>query len=94
MDNIPSIRDKVKTVKRLSENQKQKVQHQELDWTPDDIRPEKIISAPTWACYALIWATHFFEALALLDVRHCPKLQSYAISRKTNDANLTKWQKP
>ena len=29
MDNIPSNNDKVKTVEHLSENQKQKVQHQE-----------------------------------------------------------------
>ena len=29
MDSIPSNSDKVKTVKHLSENQKQKVQHQE-----------------------------------------------------------------
>ena len=35
----------------------------------------------------------FFEASALLNVRHCPNLQSCAISRKTNDANLRKWQK-
>ena len=34
-----------------------------------------------------------FEVSALLDVRHCPKLQSYAISRETNDANLRKWEK-
>ena len=33
----------------------------------------------------------FFEVLALLDVRHCPKLQSCAISRKTTDATLRKW---
>ena len=34
------------------------------------------------------------EFSALLDVRHCPKLQfSAAISRKTNDTNLRKWQK-
>ena len=30
---------------------------------------------------------------AILDVRHCPKLQSCAISRNTNDATLRKWQK-
>ena len=28
----------------------------------------------------------YLEILALLDVRHCPKLQSCAVSRKTNDA--------
>ena len=35
----------------------------------------------------------FLEVLALLDVRHCPKLQSCAISRKINDTALRKWQK-
>ena len=59
--------------------------------THDKIRPEKIISALILACYALIWTTKFFlEVSALLDVRHCPKLQSFAISRKTNDENLRK----
>ena len=28
------------------------------------------------------------------NVRHCPKLQCCAISRKTNDANLRQWRKP
>ena len=31
---------------------------------------------------------------ALLHAGHCLKLQSYAISKKTNDATLRKWQKP
>ena len=31
--------------------------------------------------------------LPLLHVRHCCKLSMYAISRKTNDPNLRKWQK-
>ena len=34
------------------------------------------------------------EVSALLDVRHCPKLPSCVISKKTNDTNLRKWQKP
>ena len=34
----------------------------------------------------------FFEVLALLDVMYCPKMQSCAISRKTSDATLRKWQ--
>ena len=50
----------------------------------DDIRIENIISTP-------ISATNFFlKVLALLDVRHCPKLQSCARSRKYNDATLRK----
>ena len=53
-----------------------------FEWMLKNTRIEKIISAP-------IWATIFFSELsALLDVRHCPKLQSCAISRKTNDATL------
>ena len=35
----------------------------------------------------------FVKVLALLDVRHCPKLQSYAISRKYNDTTFRKLQK-
>ena len=58
-----------------------------FEWILDDIRIEKIISAP-------IWAPIFFKVSALLDVRHCPKLKSCVISRKTNDATLRKWQKP
>ena len=42
---------------------------------------ENLISVPVWV------------VSALLDVRYCPKLQSYAISKKTNDANLRKSQK-
>ena len=40
-----------------------------------------------------IWARFDSEVSALLDVRHCPKLQSCAISIRTNDTNLGKWQK-
>ena len=60
----------------------------QFEWTLDDIRIEKIISA-------LIWATIFFflTVSALLDAKHCPKLQSCAISRKTKDAALRKRQK-
>ena len=49
-----------------------------FEWTLDDIRIAKIISAP-------IWATKFFwgKVSALPVVRHCPKLQSCAMSRKT-----------
>ena len=35
----------------------------------------------------------FFKVSALQDVRHCPKLQYCAISRKTNDVIMRKWQK-
>ena len=55
-----------------------------FEWTLDDIRIENIISTP-------ISATNLFlKVLALLDVRHCPKLQSCARSRKYNDATLRK----
>ena len=57
-----------------------------FEWTLNDIRIEKTISAP-------IWATKLFLKVSpLLDVRHCPKLQSCPISRKTYDATLRKWQ--
>ena len=37
---------------------------------------ENLNLTPTLVCQALIWATNFFlEVSALLDVRHCPKLQ-------------------
>ena len=32
-------------------------------------------------------------SVSLLDVRYCPKLQFYAILKKTNNANLRKLQK-
>ena len=35
----------------------------------------------------------FLRVLLLLDVINCCKLSLYAISRKTNDPNLKKWQK-
>ena len=58
-----------------------------FEWKLYDIRIEKIISDP-------ISATKLFlEVPALVVVRHCPKLQSCAISRKSNDATLRKWQK-
>ena len=44
-----------------------------FEWTFDDIRIEKIIIS-------------FFEVSAQLYVRHCPKPQSCALLRKTNDA--------
>ena len=53
-----------------------------------DFRIEKII-------YAAICAANFFlEVSTVLYVRHCPKLQSCAISSKTNDAILRKCQNP
>ena len=42
-----------------------------------------------------IWAPKFFFVdLTLLDVKHCCKLSLHAISRKTNEPNLRKRQKP
>ena len=57
-----------------------------FQWTLDNIRIEKIILAP-------ILPKNFFEVSALLAVRHCPKLQSWLLSGKTNDGTLRKWQK-
>ena len=36
---------------------------------------------------------NILQILPLLDVRHCCKLSLNAISRKTNEPNLRKWQK-
>ena len=62
-----------------------------FDWMSNDIRTEKIISSSIWANQTLICAIiFFFEVSALLEVRHCSKLQSCAISRKTNTVTLRK----
>ena len=60
------------------------IQTSKFEWMLDKIRIKKI------------WPTIFFslEVSALLDVRHCLKLQSCAILRKYNDATLRKLQKP
>ena len=51
-----------------------------------------------WAQFWTLWHKFgsrkvFSWILSLLDVRHCCKLLLYATSRKTNESNLTKWQK-
>ena len=47
-----------------------------------------LISDPIWG------PRNFFSwVLPLLVVKQCPKLSSYAISRKTNEPNLRKWRK-
>ena len=58
-----------------------------FEWKLDDIRMEKIIST------TILATKYFLEVSALLDIRHYPKLQSCAISRKHNNATLRKWQK-
>ena len=50
-----------------------------FEWKLADIRIKKITSAPISGKKIVL------EVLALLDVRHCPKLQSCAISRKYNN---------
>ena len=59
-----------------------------FEWMLANIRIKKIISTLIWATFFFVFV--FFEVSALLDVRHCPKLQSCEITRKTNDATLTK----
>ena len=49
-----------------------------------NIRIKKIIMVTMWDIIV-------FEASVLLDVRHFPKLQFCAMSRKTSDATLRKW---
>ena len=48
---------------------KLKTKTSKFDWMLNDIKIENIISV-------LIWVTNYREVSALLDVRHCPKLQS------------------
>ena len=47
------------------------------------------------ACFApiLVLKKTFLWVLPLLDVIHCCKLLLFAISRKTKEPNLKKWQK-
>ena len=59
-----------------------------FEWTIDNIRIKKFILAPIFA------TNYFLDVSVLLDVKHCPKLQSCATSRKYNDVTLRKWQKP
>ena len=53
---------------------------------------KNLVSSPT---LAQIWSPpkKILWILLLLDVRNCCKLSLYAISRKTNEPNLRKWQK-
>ena len=46
-----------------------------FEWTLDNI------------IYIYIYIYIYSEVSALLDVRHCPKLQSFAISEKTRTTN-------
>ena len=73
------------------------VKKSKFDWAFNDITIENIISSPIWTTESqnrLFVCLFVFEVSALLDVRHCPKLQFCAISKKTNNATLRKWQKP
>ena len=71
----------------LSLKKKRKTKTSKLAWKIDNIRKGKVISAPIQT------TKYFFEVSALLD-RHCPKLQSCAISRKTKDATLRNGKNP
>ena len=66
-----------------------------FEWTLNGNRIENIISTHHRVkIFFFFFFFFFFEVSARLDVRHCPKLQSCAISRKSDDATLKKWQKP
>ena len=55
---------------------------------------KKLILGLVLACFdQKLVPKKFFHGFYLLDVRHCCKLSLYAISRKTNEPNLRKWQK-
>ena len=58
-------------------------------WALNNNRIEKIILIPNVVTIFFFFFFFFFFFSALL-VGHCPKIQSSAISRKTNDATLTK----
>ena len=54
---------------------------------------KKLVLDPILAPLAQIWTPKFFSwILPLLDARHFCKLSLHAISRKTNEPNLRKWQ--
>ena len=54
----------------------------------------------TWKCYFIIyfrsWSWKYKDTLILplLDVIHCCELSLFTISKKNNEPNLRKWQKP
>ena len=55
---------------------------------------KNLISGSILVHLAKIWAPKIFSwVLPLLDVRYCPKLPSYSISRKTYDPDSKKWGK-
>ena len=58
-----------------------------FEWILDNIRIEKII----WPKFGP--QNFVLDVLTLLDVRHCLKLQSCEILRKTNEPHLRKQQK-
>ena len=58
-----------------------------FEWILDNIRIEKII----WPKFGP--QNFVLDVLTLLDVRHCLKLQSFEILRKTNEPHLRKQQK-
>ena len=73
---------------------KRQVKTSKSEWMLNNIRIEKIISPPIRATNFFFFFFFFFEVSALLNARHCPKLQSSTISRKTNDGTLRKWENP
>ena len=64
-----------------------------FDWTTINIRKYNIIS-PNLDLLGPNLGHDFFEVSALLHIRHCPKLQSCKMSRKTNNANLPNGKAP
>ena len=52
---------------------------------------ENPILVQIWVFKAKLGHNFILEVSAQLDVRHCPKLQYCAISRKSNDENMRKW---
>ena len=48
---------------------------------------------PDFGRFGPILGSHFLWVLPLLVIRHCSKLSSYVIQKKTDAPNLRKWQK-
>ena len=66
------------------------------DWTNFEKMAKKTFNfGPNYGLFDLNLGIQklFLQVLPLLVVRHCYKLSSYVIQRKTNKSNLTKWQK-
>ena len=68
-----------------------KIFTRKFEWALDNIRIEKVISA---SIQVIILLFFLFVVSTLLDVRQCPKLQPYTISRKSYDTTSKNGKNP